>query len=158
MDRTAATTVDAYLAALPDDRRETMAAIRQLIRKNLPKGYEEAVTSGMLTYQIPLERYPDTYNRQPLAYVALAAQKNYYALYLMGAYMDPSLVDQLKDAFAKTGRKMDMGKSCLRFQSADDLPLDAVGKAIAAIRPEQFIAIYEAVHPPKAKAAKSKKK
>jgi len=151
MARTTATTVDEYLAALPDDRRETVAEIRQLIRKNLPKGYEEAVTSGMLTYQVPLERYPDTYNGQPLAYLALASQKNYCALYLMGAYMEPSLVEKLKDAFAKAGKKMDMGKSCLRFRSADDLPLDGVGKVIAAIPPAKFIAMHEAVHPPKKK-------
>ena len=151
MARSAATTVDDYLASLPDDRRETVAEIRRLIRKNLPRGYEEAVSHGMLSYQIPLEQYPDTYNGQPLGIIALAAQKNYYALYLLGAYMEPSLVEKLKDAFAKAGKKMDMGKSCLRFKSTEDLPLEAVGKVIAAIPPEKFIAMHESVHPPKKK-------
>jgi hypothetical protein len=101
----------------------------------------------MLCYQIPLDRYPDTYNGQPLGYVALASQKNYCALYLMGAYMDPAQTAALKDAFKKAGKKMDMGKSCLRFRKPDDLPLDAVAKVIAAMPPEKFIAMVEANRP-----------
>ncbi len=139
-----AKTVDEYLAGLPDDRRAAIEQVRKLIRKNLPKGYEESVNFGMLTYEIPLKRYPDTYNKKPLGYVALAAQKNYCAIYLFGAYADPEQRKALEDAFAKSGKKMDMGKSCLRFKSPDDLPLDALGKLIAAVPPERMIALYEA--------------
>jgi uncharacterized protein YdhG (YjbR/CyaY superfamily) len=140
-----------YLNELPEDRRAVIAELRKLIRKNLPKGYDEAVNFGMLCYQIPLERYPDTYNKQPLGYVALASQKNYYALYLMGAYMDPKQEAALKDAFAKAGRKMDMGKSCLRFRKLEDLPLDGVAKVIASTPPEKFIEMYEKNRPARKK-------
>ncbi|HYC91710.1 MAG TPA: DUF1801 domain-containing protein [Thermoanaerobaculia bacterium] len=161
MARSAAKTVDEYLAELPDDRREAVTEVRKLIRKHLPKGYEETVNWGMLCYQIPLAKYPDTYNGQPLGYVALASQKNYCALYLMTPYMDPAQGEELKEAFARAGKKMDMGKSCLRFKTADDLPLPALGKIIASTPPAEYIAMHEAVHPPKAKkkpASKSKKK
>ncbi len=120
-----------------------IAEMRKLIRKNIPRGYDEAVGSGMLCYQIPLKRYPDTYNGQPLAYVALASQKNYFALYLMGAYGDPVQAKALKDAFARAGKKLDMGKSCLRFRKLDDLELDAVAKVIASTPPDAYIAMYE---------------
>jgi hypothetical protein len=132
-----------YLEELPEDRRKVVESVRRLIRKNLPKGYEEAIGFNMLCYQIPLEKYPDTYNKQPLGYVALAAQKNYVALYLMGAYSDPVQRKTLEDAFAKAGKKMDMGKSCLRFKTLDDLPVDALGKVIASTPPNKFIELYE---------------
>src|SRR5688572_20852610 len=154
MVRSAAKTPDAYLDELPDDRREVISAMRKLIRKNLPKGYDETVNWGMLCYEIPLSRYPDTYNGQPLAYVSLAAQKNNYAIYLTTAYTDLGLGETLRDAFANEGKKLDMGKSCIRFKKLDDLPLEAIGKFIAATPPDKLIAIHEAVHPPK----KSKKK
>lgn len=144
MVQTSAKTVDEFLQTLPEDRRVVVEKIRKLIRRNLPKGYEEAVNWSMLSYQIPLTSYPDTYNKQPLGYVALAAQKNYFALYLFGAYSDPRQREMLEHAFAKSGLKMDMGKSCLRFRSADDLPLDALGKLIASTPPEAMIALYEA--------------
>jgi Domain of unknown function (DU1801) len=157
MVKSAATNVDQYLAELPDDRRAVVSEVRKLIRKNLPKGYVEKFNWGMLSYEIPLEKYPATYNGQPLGYVALAAQKNYYALYLLVPYMDAKQGEALKDAFAKAGKKMDMGKSCLRFKSLDDLPLDAIGKVIASTPPERYIAMHEAVHPPKPKKAAKKK-
>jgi hypothetical protein len=146
-----ARTVDEYLATLPEGRAEAIGAVRAVVLRNLPKGYEETVNWGMLCYEIPIERYPDTYNKQPLSCVALAAQKNYCAIYLFGPYSDPKLRKMLEDAFAKSGRKMDMGKSCLRFKSADDLPLDAVGKIIASVPPEALIAQYQASRPPKKK-------
>ena len=96
MVKSAAKTVDEYLAELPEDRREVVSEVRNLVRKNLPKGYEEAVNWGMLCWEIPLARYPHTYNGQPLGYVALAAQKNYFALYLP-TYMDPKLDKALKE-------------------------------------------------------------
>ena len=144
-----ATSVKEYLAELPADRRAALQQVRQLVRKHLPKGFEEIVGWGMLSYAVPLKRYPNTYNGQPLCYVALAAQKNYLSLYLMGAYQDPAQAAALKDAFTAAGKKFDMGKSCLRFRSPDDLPMDAIGRLIAATSVEDFIAHYEANRPPK---------
>ena len=141
-----AATVEEYLAELPPERREVVSKVRDLVRRHLPKGYNETMSFGMISYGLPLSRYPTTYNGQPLGYVALAAQKNYYALYLMGPYMDAEQGKQLADAFKKAGKKMDMGKSCLRFKKLDDLPLDAVGRAIASTPPEELIAHYEQVH------------
>lgn len=138
-----ATTVDEYLAELPEERREVIAKVRDVVIRNLPKGYRESMGYGMINYEIPLERYPVTYNKKPLCYAALAAQKNHYALYLMGAYADPAHVATLKAAFAKAGKKFDMGKSCLLFRNLDDLPLKAVGDIIAAVPPEDMIAYVE---------------
>lgn len=124
-----------------------MTELRKLIRKNLPKGYDEAVNWGMLCYQIPLDRYPDTYNGQPLGYVALASQKNYCSLYLTGAYIDPEQEAALKEGFAMAGKKLDMGKSCLRFRKLDDLALDVVAKVIASTPPDKYIEQYEKAKP-----------
>jgi hypothetical protein len=133
-----------YLASLPPGRRAVVSTLRDLIVRKLPKGYEEAIAYGMLAYQIPLQDYPETYNGQPLAYVCLAAQKNHYALYLNCVCQDSKLVLELKEAFQKAGKKMDMGKSCLRFKKLEDLPLDAIGKLVGAVKPKQYIAQYEA--------------
>jgi hypothetical protein len=133
-----------YLAGLPAERRAVVAKVRGLIRRHLPRGYRECVRWGMLSYEIPLSRYPETYNGQPLAYVALAAQKNHCALYLMGTYADGQQSARLAAAFKKAGKRVDMGKSCLRFRSLDDLPLAAIGETIASTSPERFIALYEA--------------
>ena len=139
-----AATVDEYLAELPPERREVVSKVRDLVRRNLPKGYEETMNWGMISYEIPLARYPNTYNRQPLSYVGLAAQKNYYALYLTSAYQNSEQGKQLAEAFKKAGKKLDMGKSCLRFKTLDDLPLDAVGRIVASTPAEKWIAQYEA--------------
>lgn len=144
MARSEAKTVAAYLKELPTERRAVVSAVRDVVLKNLPKGYVETMSFGMIGYGIPLERYPDTYNQQPACYAALAAQKNYFALYLMGVYGDKKKEKQLADAYKKLGKKMDMGKSCLRFKSLDDIPLDAVGKLIASTPPEELIERMEA--------------
>ena len=143
MVSSAATTVDGYLASLPADRRAVVSAVRDVVRRNLPEGYRESMDFGMIGYAIPLERYPDTYNRRPLCYAGLAAHKGHYSLYLMSAYASGARADWLKQAFAKAGKKLDMGKSCVRFKSLDDLPLPAVGEFIASTTPDQFIAAYE---------------
>ena len=140
-----ASTVEQYLEELPPERRAVVSKVRDVVRRNLPKGYDETMAFGMIGYGIPLSRYPRTYNGQPLGYVALAAQKNYYALYLMGPYMNGEQGKELVEAFEHAGKKMDMGKSCLRFKSLDDLPLDAIGRVIASTPPEDLIAHYEAV-------------
>jgi hypothetical protein len=98
---------------------------------------------GMIGYGIPLDKYPDTYNGQALCYAGLAAQKNHYSLYLMGAYTDPKRAKWIEREFKKRGKKLDMGKSCLRFKSLDDLPLDVVGEVIASMPPDEFIKEYE---------------
>jgi hypothetical protein len=98
----------------------------------------------MLNYGIPLSRFPNTYNGQPLCYAALAAQKNYCSLYLMSVYGDKKHEAKLRDGFKAAGKKLDMGKSCVRFKSSDDLPLDVVGDLIASVPVEKWIAIYEA--------------
>ena len=138
-----ASTVDEYLAELPAERREVVAKVRDIVRRNLPKGYVETMNWGMIAYELPLERYPDTYNRQPLCYVALAAQKNYNALYLTSTNLDTAERKAFADAFKRAGAKLDMGKSCVRFKTLDDLPLDAVGRVIASTPPDKFIAQYE---------------
>jgi hypothetical protein len=146
MATSTAATVEEYLAELPVERREVISKVREVVKRNLPKGYNETMSWGMISYGIPLSRFPNTYNGQPLGYVALAAQKNYYALYLMGPYMDPELAEQLEAAFKQAGKKLDIGKSCLRFKKLEDLPLEAVGRVVASMPPEKLIAHHEAVH------------
>lgn len=140
-----AKTVDKYLAELPAERREVVATVRRLVNKHMPKAYVETMNWGMICWEIPLARYPITYNGQPLAYVALAAQKNNYALYLMGVYGKGSVHEKLAAAYKAAGLKLDMGKSCLRFKKMEDLLLDAVAAAIAAVGVDDYIAHYEAV-------------
>ena len=144
MPRSSATTVAKYLASLPPERRKVVAAVRQTVVKHMPKGYRETMGWGMICYGIPLEEYPETHNGRPLCYAALAAQKNHFALYLMGAYVDARQVAALEKAFARAGKRMDMGKSCLRFKRLEDLPLPAIAKVIASTPPRKFIAFYEA--------------
>lgn len=141
-----ASTVEAYLQELPDERREVIAAVRTLVNKRLPRGYVETMSWGMISWEIPLARYPATYNRQPLGYVALAAQKNHYALYLMGVYADSNNEKNLRQSYALAGKKLDMGKSCLRFRKLEDLLAEEVGAVIASMPVDAFIAHYEASH------------
>lgn len=144
-----------YLSALPAERRAVLAAVRAVVRKHLPAGYREVMNWGMITYEIPLARYPDTYNGRPLCYVALAAQKSHYALYLTNVYQDPALAALLKEGFEKAGKKLDMGKSCLRFQHLDDLELEVIGQLVAGTSPEAFIARHEASRSPAARGDKA---
>lgn len=156
MVQSSAKSVDEYLDELPEERREAITTLRKLIRKNLPKGYREHVGYGMITYDIPLEHFPDTYNGQPLSYIGLASQKNHMALYLLGAYGDARQEKYLQDEFRKEGKKLDMGKSCLRFKKLDDLALDAIATVVASTPPSELIAMHEAVHAAKRKPAKKK--
>ena len=143
MARSKATTVEEYLDGLPDDRRETVETVRSVVRDNLPDGYKETMQFGMIAYVVPLERYPKTYNRQALQYAALAAQKNYVSLYLMNVYGDEETERWFLDSYRASGKRLDMGKSCVRFKSLDDLPLDLVGEAIARTPVDDYIALYE---------------
>ena len=138
-----AATVAEYLDELPPERRAVIASVRALVLQHLPAGYDEAMAFGMIGYAIPLADYPNTYNKQPLAYVGLAAQKRHYALYLMNVHQNGEDETRLREAFARAGKRLDMGKSCLRFASLDDLELDAVAAVIASTSPAEFIARYE---------------
>lgn len=146
MARIEAATAEEYLARAPTDQQEPLRAVRAVIAAHLPEGYVEAVAWGMLAWVIPLERFPNTYNRQPLCAVALAAQKRYCSLYLMGCYGSEALETRLRAAFEAAGLKLDMGKACVRFQTAADLPLAAIGEIVADLPPEELIAAHERVH------------
>jgi hypothetical protein len=142
--RSEATTVEAYLDELPDDRRRIVSAVRDMVNASLPDGYVEGMNWGMISWEIPLERYPDTYNGQPLGAVALASQKQHCSLYLHGPYMDPALTRRIEDGFRDAGKKLNMGKSCIRFRSLDQLPEEVIREVVGALNPDQFIALYEA--------------
>ena len=139
-----AATPEAYLDELPPERREIVSRVRDLVNANLPAGYVERMSWGMIGWELPLERYPDTYNKQPLAYAGLAAQKNHYALYLNCIYASEERTQRLREAYARAGKKLDMGKSCIRFRKVEELAEDALAEAIASVPPESFIAEYEA--------------
>lgn len=141
--RSNAATVDLYLADLPAERREMVETVRQLVMDNLPAGYEETMNWGMITYQVPLETYPDTYNKKPLMYAALASQKNYVSLYLIGIYADDGARQEFEAAYRATGKRYDVGKSCVRFRTLDDLPLPLIAKSVAAFSVEDFLNIVE---------------
>ena len=147
-------TVAAYLAALPEDRRAAISAVRDLVNRNLPKGYRETIAHGMLAWAVPLEVYPDTYNGQPLMYAALASQKQYIALHLMTLYGHAETEREFRDAFAKAGKKLDMGKACVRFRSLEDLHLPAVARAIAVCPMAKYVELARAVHSPAAREAR----
>lgn len=144
--RSDATTVDQYLAKLPPDRREALTKVRQVMLKNLPQGFEEAVNWGMIAYQVPLEIYSDTYNKQPLLYAALASQKNHMAVYLSGIYTSDKSRKDFEAAYKATGKRFDVGKSCVRFRKIDDLPLDVIGRTIASMSVDELIALTEHAH------------
>ena len=139
-----AKTVEEYLAELPEDRRTVIASVRDLVNRHLPDGYVEAMSWGMIAWEVPLSRYPTTYNKQPLPYVALAAQKQYYALYLTVCYANSAQDVVLRNAYADAGLKLDMGKSCLRFKKPDDLLPEVIGRVIASTPVDTLIAQYEA--------------
>ena len=148
MVTSSARTPDEYLASLPDDRRAALSAVRDVVRANLPDGFEEGMASGMIGYYVPLERFTDTYNGQPLALAALASQKNHMAIYLNNVYGAPATEARFRERYAATGRRLDMGKSCVRFRRLEDLPLEVIGATIAEETLDGFIARYEAARGP----------
>ena len=138
-----ANTVKQYLNELPNDRKKAISIVRETILENLPDGYDEVMNWGMITYEVPLETYPNTYNGKPLMYAALASQKNHMAVYLMGCYMVPEIRNEFEKAYNKSGKRFDAGKSCIRFKKIDDLPLDLLGKTIASMDVNEFIELVE---------------
>jgi hypothetical protein len=162
MASSAATTVDQFLAELPPERIELVTTVRDLVNANLPEGYQEAMQYGMVGWSVPHDRYPDGYHTdpsQPLPLAALASQKQYVSLYLMGLYIpgasdDPTDAETadvrwFRDAWAATGRKLNMGKSCVRFKKLDDVAPDVLGQAIARLPVDEYLERYEASRPKK---------
>jgi uncharacterized protein YdhG (YjbR/CyaY superfamily) len=141
--RSDAATVKEYLQELSHERRRAIGKVRKTIRANLPSGYEEVMNWGMITYQVPLVTYPDTYNGQPLMYAGLASQKNHMAVYLSAVYSDPQALGAFKKAYQATGKKLDMGKSCVRFKTLDDLPLEVIGETIASLNADEFVQLQK---------------
>ena len=135
--------MEEYLAELPAERSDVVRVVRDTVLDRLPAGFVETMNWGMICYELPLSRYPDTYNGQPLGIAALAAQARYYSLYLYGVYMSPEMTQQLRDAYTAAGIKLDMGKSCVRFRNLDGIELGAVGDVIAAVTPDDLIEMYE---------------
>lgn len=148
-----ATNVEQYLRELPAERRREIEAVRAVIRRHLPSGYIESMEYGMIGYAVPLARFPGTYNGKPLCYAGLAAQKRHNALYLMGCYMDAALDRALRAGAQREGKKLDMGKSCVRFDAAAELPLRTIGAVIASTPVARMIELHDAVHAKKPKPA-----
>ncbi len=144
MVQSKAESVEEYLAELSEERRAAVEAVRSVVLEHLPEGYEETMQFGMIGYVVPLERYPVTYNKQALQYAALASQKNYMSLYLMCVYGDEESQRWFAEGFKSRGKKLNMGKSCVRFKRVDDLPLDLIGEAIARMSVAEYIELYEA--------------
>lgn len=142
MVQSKASTVTEYLAELPDERRAELSAVRDVILASLPDGYVEGMQWGMISWYVPLDVSGPTYNKQPLSYVALAAQKNYCSLYL--TTVNGPGEEPFRSRYAATGKKLDMGKSCIRFTSASDLALDVIGEEIARLGVDDFLGWHDA--------------
>ncbi len=152
-----AETVEQYLAELPEDRREAIQAVREVILKNLPRGYAEGMQYGMIGYFVPHSVYPPGYHcdpKQPLPFAGLASQKNHMAIYLMCIYSNAEQEAWFREAWAKTGKKLDMGKSCVRFKKIENVAINVIGQAIKRVPVKKFIANYESVIKPASKRAK----
>jgi hypothetical protein len=138
--------VDDYLESLAEDRRSALNIVRKTILQSIPKSIEEGIQYGMIGYYVPHSVYPNGYHgdpSQPLPYIALASQKNYMSLYLMGLYMNPDWRESFETAYRAAGRKLDMGACCVRFKRLEDLPLNVVGKAIKQVSLKKYIECYE---------------
>jgi hypothetical protein len=147
MVQSKARSVAEYLRALPADRRDAIAAVRELILANLGPGYEEGMSYGMIGYYVPHRLFPAGYHcdpKQPLPYAALASQKNYMSVYLMGLYIDPDDAGWFEKAWRAAGKKLDMGKCCVRFKKLDDVPFDVLAEAIRRMPAKRYIAAYQA--------------
>ena len=146
--QSSARTVDEYLKSLPADRREAISAVRKVILANLPEGYEECMSYGMIGYVVPHRIYPKGYHCDPslpLPFANLASQKNHMALYLMNCYVDKATEHWFRKAWLATGKKLDMGKSCVRFKKLEDVSLEVIGQLIARVPVKKYIARMEQV-------------
>ncbi|MEM7381428.1 MAG: DUF1801 domain-containing protein [Bacteroidota bacterium] len=145
--RSEAATPEAYLAELPEDRREAMTQLRNTILKNIPEGFEETMNYGMIGYVVPHSIYPDGYHcdpRLPLPFINIASQKNFVALYHMGVYSDKKLLDWFTKEYPKYVKtKLDMGKSCIRFKKIETIPYELIGQLCSKISVQEWITFYE---------------
>ena len=145
-----AATVDAYLAELPEERQKALSKLRKLIKKNLPKGFKEQMSYGMMGYVVPHSKYPAGYHckpEDPLPFLNVASQKNFISIYHMGLYGSPELMKWFTTAHAKASpKKLDMGKSCIRYKNPDDIPYELIGELVSKITPDQWIQAYEAAY------------
>ena|SRR5690349_18692221 len=142
-----AATVDQYINELPEERKKPMEEIRKVIRKHIPKGFQECMSYGMVGYVVPHSKYPDGYHcdpKLPLPFLAFASQKNFIAIYHMGIYADPKLLKWFTEAHAKASpKKLDMGKSCMRYKKPEDIPYALIGELVTKITPDDWIEMYE---------------
>ena len=145
MTQPARQTVAEYIESLPEDRQAPIEAVRSVILEHLPAGYEETFQHHMISYVIPLAAYPKTYNKMPLVFAALPSQTNYMTVYLMNIYGNASDEEWFVRSYRETGKKLNMGKSCVRFKTLDDLPLELIGEAVARTPMASFIELYESV-------------
>ena len=139
--------VEAYLASVPEDRKEAFLRLREIIRQNLPEGFEEQMSYNMIGYVVPKRIYPAGYHANPelpLPFVNIASQKSHIALYHMGLYSDPELLQWFQKEYAKRCKyKLDMGKSCIRFKKPDQIPFDLIAELMQKMSVERWIALYE---------------
>lgn len=151
--RSSATTVEEYLNSLPEDRKDVITRLRSAIKKNLPKGFEEVIGYGMLGWVVPHKLYSAGYHcdpDKPLPFLNLASQKNHIALYHMGLYSSGPLLEWFTAEWPKhAAKKMDMGKSCLRFKKPEDVPVQLIGELASKMTPQEWIDVYETLKPPK---------
>lgn len=149
--RSDAATAKDYLAGLPDDRKSAMAKLRSVINKNLPKGFDEVMSYGMLGWVVPHKLYPGGYHcdpKQPLPFVNLASQKNHISLYHMGLYSSGDLLTWFEKEWPKhSSKKLDMGKCCVRFKKPEDIPYELIGKLVSRIKPQEWIRYYSQFDP-----------
>lgn len=142
-----ATTVEEYISELPEERKKAMSDLRKVIKKNLPKGFKEEMSYGMIGYVVPHSRYPAGYHcnpQLPLPFLNIASQKNFIAVYHMGIYANPTLLKWFTEAHAKaSAKKLDMGKSCMRYKKAEDIPFELLGELVSKITPDEWISLYE---------------
>ncbi len=147
--QSSATTVDQYIAELPEERQKVISQLRKQIKKNLPKGFKECMGYGMIGYVVPHSMYPAGYHcnpKDPLPFMNLASQKNFVAVYSMGIYSNPKLLKWFTDEYAKAGvGKLDMGKSCIRLKKMDKIPYELFGQLASKVTPDEWIAYYEKV-------------
>lgn len=144
-----AITINEYINSLPDERKKVISELRKVIKKNLPSGFSEVMSYGMIGYVVPHSMYPAGYHCNPslpLGFMNIASQKNFIALYHMGIYADKKLLEWFVSEYPKYSKlKLDMGKSCIRFKKMDQIPYQLIGELCAKITPHQWIDLYESV-------------
>ena len=153
-----AATVEEYISGLSEERREWVSAVREVMLANLPEGYEEVMDFGMIAYVVPLSVVPKTYNGHPLMYAAIASEKSYVSVHLMNIYASPETQKWFVDSYKATGKRMNMGKSCVRFRKLEDLPLELIGEAVGKTPMSDWIAVYEASRRPRKRRASGKRR